>query len=127
MKRNGGEVIRTYTLKEAALKLKIGANTLKRACEEGHIKATWCITESALEEALHNGIDFRELAKLSTRKKRATAKALKEYQEICVVIQNHINSKLGKKRRMSKDLRDYLVTAELWKRYLDSSIGVQEL
>jgi excisionase family DNA binding protein len=46
-----------YTLKEAARKTKIGMETLKRACEEGLIKATrlangqWRIAESALEAA----------------------------------------------------------------------------
>ena len=58
-----------YTLKEAARKAKIGIQTLKRACEEGLIKATrlpnrqWRIAESALEEALHKGINLASLPK----------------------------------------------------------------
>ena len=64
-----------FTLKEAARKVKIGAVTLKKACEEGLIKATklpnrqWRITESALEESLHNGIDLRSLPKRSKSKR----------------------------------------------------------
>jgi excisionase family DNA binding protein len=54
-----------YTLKEASRKTKIGVETLRRACEEGLIKATrlansqWRVAESALEEALHRGLDLR--------------------------------------------------------------------
>ena len=65
-----------YTLKEAARKTKIGVETLKRACEEGLIKATrlanrqWRIAESALEEALNEGIDLRGLSKGSKGKKK---------------------------------------------------------
>jgi excisionase family DNA binding protein len=58
-----------YTLKEASRKTKIGVETLKRACQEGLIKATrlansqWRIAESALEEDLHKGLDLRGLTK----------------------------------------------------------------
>ena len=58
-----------YTLKEAARKAKMGVETLKRACEEGLIKASqlpnreWRIAESALEEAMHKGLDLRGITK----------------------------------------------------------------
>jgi len=58
----GGDGMEIYTLKQAARHAKIGIETLKRACEEGLIKASqlpnreWRIAESALEEALHKGI-----------------------------------------------------------------------
>jgi hypothetical protein len=63
-----------YTVKEASRKVKIGVETLKRALEEGLIKATrlatgqWHRAESALEEALHRGIDVRGLSKGSKKK-----------------------------------------------------------
>jgi excisionase family DNA binding protein len=75
-----------YTIKEAARKTKIGEVTLKRACEEGLIKASrlangqWRIAESALEEALHQGIDLRGLAK-KTGKKRPQPEGLRKAQE----------------------------------------------
>ena len=75
-----------YTLKEAARKAKLGMETLKRACEEGLIKATrlannqWRIAESALEEAKHKGIDLRGLTK-RTGKKRPQPEAPKRAQE----------------------------------------------
>ncbi len=75
-----------YTLKEASRKTKIGVDTLKRACEQGLIKATqlanrqWRIAESALEEALHEGIDLRKLAK-TPKKKGPMPAALKKYLE----------------------------------------------
>lgn len=76
-----------YTLKEAARKTKIGVETLKRACEEGLIKATrlanrqWRIAESALEEALHEGIDLRGLTKGSKGKKQPMPVGLKRFLE----------------------------------------------
>ncbi len=63
-----------YTIKEASRKAKIGVETLKRALNEGLIQATrlangeWRIAESALEEALHNGIDLRGLTKAKKKK-----------------------------------------------------------
>jgi hypothetical protein len=36
----GGGTMEVYTLKEAARKAKMGVETLKRACEEGLIKAS---------------------------------------------------------------------------------------
>lgn len=75
-----------YTLKEASRKTKIGAETLKRACEEGLINATrlannqWRIAETALEEALHKGLDMRNLTK-RTGKKRPQPEALRKAQE----------------------------------------------
>ncbi len=76
-----------YTLKQAARKAKIGMETLKRACEEGLIKATrlannqWRIAESALEEALHKGLDLRGLSKKPKGKKRPQPEGLKKAQE----------------------------------------------
>ncbi len=75
-----------YTLKEAGRKAKIGVETLKRACEEGLIKATrlagnqWRIAESSLEEALHKGIDLRGLTKRAG-KKRPQPEGLRKAQE----------------------------------------------
>ena len=75
-----------YTIKEASRKTKIGVDTLKRALEEGLIKATrlangqWRIAESALEEALHAGIDLRGLTK-GKKKKGPIPAALKRYLE----------------------------------------------
>jgi len=75
-----------YTLKEAARKVKIGIEPLKRACEEGLIKAThlsgnqWRIAESALEEALHTGIDLRGLTKRQG-KKRPQPEGLRKAQQ----------------------------------------------
>ena len=75
-----------YTIKEAARKTKIGIETLKRACEEGLINATrlangqWRVAESALEEALHQGIDLRSLTK-RTGKKRPQPEGLRKDQE----------------------------------------------
>lgn len=75
-----------YTVKEASRKTKIGVETLKRALEEGLIKAThlangqWRIAESALEEALHNGIDLRDLIK-RVGKKKPQPEGLKRYMQ----------------------------------------------
>ncbi len=73
-----------YTIKEASRKAKIGVETLKRALNEGLINANrlangeWRIAESALEEALHNGIDLRGLTK-TKKKKSPMPEALKRY------------------------------------------------
>jgi excisionase family DNA binding protein len=75
-----------YTLKEASRKVKIGVETLKRACEEGLIKATkiankqWRISESALSKALDEGLDLSGLTK-RTGKKRPQPEALRRAQE----------------------------------------------
>ena len=75
-----------YTIKEASRKAKIGMSTLKRACEEGLIKATrlannqWRIAESALEEALHKGIDLRGITK-RPKSKRPQPEALRRAQQ----------------------------------------------
>lgn len=78
--------MQVYTLKEAARHAKIGVDTLKRACEEGLVKATklpsrqWRITESALEEALNNGLDLKGLAK-RPKSKNPQPEALRRYHE----------------------------------------------
>ena len=75
-----------YTLKEASRKTKIGVETLRRACEEGLVKATrlagnqWRIAESALEEALHRGIDLRGTTKRAG-KKRPQPEGLRKAQQ----------------------------------------------
>jgi excisionase family DNA binding protein len=75
-----------YTIKQAARHAKIGMETLKRACEEGLIKATqlpnrqWRIAESALQEALHKGVDLRGLTK-RTGKKRPQPEGLRRAQQ----------------------------------------------
>ena len=75
-----------YTLKEAARKAKIGVEPLRRACEEGLVKATrlsgnqWRIAESALEEAMHKGIDLRGLTKRGG-KKRPQPEGLRRAQQ----------------------------------------------
>lgn len=75
-----------YTLKEAARKAKMGVETLKRACEEGLIKASqlpnreWRIAESALEEAMHKGLDLRGITK-RTGKKRPQPEGLRRAQQ----------------------------------------------
>ena len=74
-----------YTIKEASRKTKIGVETLKRAFEEGLIKATrlsnnqWRVAESALEEALHKGLDLRGLTK-KVGKKRPQPEGLRKSQ-----------------------------------------------
>ena len=77
-----------YTLKEAARTAKMGVETLKRACEEGLINASklpnreWRIAESALEEAMHNGLDLRGLTKPKrTGKKRPQPEGLRRAQQ----------------------------------------------
>ena len=75
-----------YTLKEAARKAKMGVETLKRACEEGLINASklpnreWRIAESALAEAMHNGLDLRGITK-RTGKKRPQPEGLRRAQQ----------------------------------------------
>lgn len=75
-----------YTIKEASRKAKIGIETLKRACEEGLIQATrlangqWRIAQSALAEALHQGLDLRGLSKRNG-KKRPQPEGLKRAQD----------------------------------------------
>jgi hypothetical protein len=77
--------MQVYTLKEAARHAKIGIDTLKRACEEGLVKATklpnrtWIIAESSLEEALHNGIDLRGLRR--SKGKNPEPEALRRWRE----------------------------------------------
>jgi nitroreductase len=64
----------------------IGEETLRRACEEGQIKASklpnrqWRISETALEEALHEGIEFSAPQK-RTGKKKPMPEALRKYLE----------------------------------------------
>ena len=78
-----------YTLKEASRKTKIPMETLKRACEEGLIRANklankqWRIAESALEKALDEGLDMRGLGKSRTsgKKKKPQPEALRRHQE----------------------------------------------
>ena len=74
-----------YTLKQAARKAKIGVETLKRACEEGMIKATklpnnqWRIVDEALFAALQEGQGFPSAPKRAG--KRPQPPALKRAQE----------------------------------------------
>ena len=78
--------MKVYTLKEAARVTKIGEETLKRACEEGLISASklpskqWRISESALEAALNEGIEFSAPPK-RTGKKRPMPVALRRFME----------------------------------------------
>jgi hypothetical protein len=82
----GGGQMEVYTLKEAARKAKMGVETLKRACEEGLIKASqlpnreWRIAESDLEEAMHKGLDLRGITK-RTGKKRPQPEGLRRAQQ----------------------------------------------
>jgi excisionase family DNA binding protein len=82
----GGDSMKVYTVKEAARVTKIGAETLKRACEDGLIKAAklpsreWRISESALEEALNDGIAFSAPPK-RTGKKRPMPEQLRRHME----------------------------------------------
>jgi hypothetical protein len=63
----------------------MGVETLKRACEDGLIQATrltngqWRIAESALAEAMHQGLDLRSLPK--RKKKQPQPEALRRAQE----------------------------------------------
>jgi excisionase family DNA binding protein len=84
--KGGGGQMEIYTIKQAARHAKIGMETLKRACEEGLIKATqlpnrqWRIAESALQEAMHKGIDLRGLTRRAG-KKRPQPEALRRAQQ----------------------------------------------
>jgi excisionase family DNA binding protein len=75
-----------YTLKEAARVTKIGKETLRRACQEGLIKAVrlpngeYRITDTALEQALSRGLDLQALSK-QRKKKRPQPEALKRALE----------------------------------------------
>jgi excisionase family DNA binding protein len=75
-----------YTLKQAARKTKIGVEALRRACQEGLMNGIklagnqWRISESALEEALHQGIDLTGLAKRA-KAKRPQPEGLRKAQE----------------------------------------------
>ncbi len=74
-----------YTLKQAARKAKIGVETLKRACEEGMIKATklpnsqWRIVDEALFAALQEGSLFPSAPKKTG--KRPQPEGLRKAQE----------------------------------------------
>ena len=74
-----------YTLKQAALKAKIGVETLKRACQEGLIKATqlpnkqWRIVDASLFAALQEGNLFPSAAKRAG--KRPQPEGLRKAQE----------------------------------------------
>ena len=74
-----------YTLKQAALKAKIGVETLKRACQEGLIKATqlpnkqWRIVDASLFAALQEGNVFPSAPKRAG--KRPQPEGLRKAQE----------------------------------------------
>jgi hypothetical protein len=74
-----------YTLKQAARKAKIGVETLKRACEEGMIKATklpnsqYRIVDEALFAALQEGNIFPSAPKRTG--KRPQPEGLRKAQE----------------------------------------------
>jgi len=78
--------MKIYTLTEASRVTQIPVETLKRACDEGLINASklpnreWRIAESALEEALHEGIKFTPPAK-RTGKKQPQPIQLRRAQE----------------------------------------------
>lgn len=78
--------MKVFTIKEAARESKIGMEPLKRACEEGLLNATrlsngqWRIAESALAEALHNGMNLQALPK-KTGKKHSQPEGLRKAQE----------------------------------------------
>ncbi len=75
-----------YTLKEAARVTKIGKETLRRACQEGLIKAVrlpngeYRITDTALEQALSRGLDLQALSR-QRKKKRPQPEALRRALE----------------------------------------------
>jgi excisionase family DNA binding protein len=74
-----------YTLKEASRVSKIGVETLRRACQEGLIKAVklpggeFRITETALEQALSRGIELPAASK--SKSKRPQPEALRRALE----------------------------------------------
>ncbi len=73
------------TLKQASQKAKIGVETIKRACEEGLIKATqlpnrqWRIVDASLFAALQEGNVFPSAAKRTG--KRPQPEGLRKAQE----------------------------------------------
>jgi excisionase family DNA binding protein len=75
-----------YTLKEAARVTKIGMETLRRACQEGLIKAVrlpngeYRITDTALEQALSRGLDLQALSR-QRKKKRPQPEPLRRALE----------------------------------------------
>ena len=78
--------MKVYTLQEAARKALMGVETLKRACEAGLVKAVrlpngqWRIAESALDEALHEGMDLTQVPARS-RAKNPQPEALRKAAE----------------------------------------------
>jgi excisionase family DNA binding protein len=74
-----------FTLKEASRVTKIGVETLRRACQEGLIKAVklpggeYRIADVALEAALSRGTEFPSAPK--TKSKRPQPEALRLAQE----------------------------------------------
>ena len=78
--------MRIYSLDEAARKALMGRETMKRALEAGLIKGTrlpngqWRVAESALEEALHEGMDLRTLPQRA-RAKQPQPEALRKAAE----------------------------------------------
>lgn len=81
-------MMKIYTLVEAARETHIPETTLKRACEEGLVKANklaggqWRIAESALEEALNKGLNLKGLTKKRPAgKKQPMPVGLKRYAE----------------------------------------------
>src|SRR6266542_7132366 len=75
-----------YTLKEAARVTKIGVETIRRACQEGLIKAVrlpngeYRITDTALEQALSRGLDLQALSR-QRKKKRPQPEPLRRALE----------------------------------------------
>lgn len=96
--------MKVYTIREAAKETKIGMETLKKACKEGLINAValpngqWRIAESALQEALHKGIDLRSLPKKPT-KKVEQPEPLKKAKEKMQKAKKESKSSEGKKRK----------------------------
>lgn len=79
-------MIKIFTIKEAARESNIPETTLKRACEEGLIRANrtpsgWRIAESALEEALDKGLNLKGLSKKPAGKKQQQPPGLRRYTE----------------------------------------------
>ena len=78
-------MMRVYTVKEAAHVLKIGRDTLRRACKEGYIKAMISpngqirISERALEEAMAEGMILKASSKPTKKKKQP--EGLRKYAE----------------------------------------------
>lgn len=76
-----------YTLKEAARVTKIGKETLRRACQEGLVKAVrlpngeYRITDTALEQALSKGFELQALSR-QRKKKQPQPEQLRRAQEV---------------------------------------------